>query len=60
MNYHVMFVFQGKLLIKSLLAKVEIESSTYLERIHGDICGHISPPRGLFKYFMVLIDLSIR
>ena len=55
-----MFVFQGKLLIKSLLAKVEIESSTYLERIHGDICGHISPPRGLFKYFMVLIDLSIR
>ena len=32
----------------------------FLERIHGDICGFIHPPCGHFRYFMVLIDATIR
>ncbi|KAI3448560.1 hypothetical protein Pfo_005225 [Paulownia fortunei] len=36
------------------------KSPTFLERIQGDICGPIIPSCGPFKYFMVLIDASIR
>ena len=31
--------FQGKLIIRPSTVKVGIESPTFLERIHGDICG---------------------
>jgi hypothetical protein len=34
----------GKLIIKSSKNKIENESSLFLERIQGDICGPISPP----------------
>ncbi|KAL0551518.1 hypothetical protein IC582_010607 [Cucumis melo] len=51
---------QGKLIIRPSPAKVEVESPTFLERIHGDICGPINPPSGSFRYFMVLIDASSR
>ena len=36
------------------------ESPLFLERIQGDICGPIHPPRGPFHYFMVLIYASTR
>ena len=36
------------------------ESPVFLERTHRDIYGHIHPPCGPFRYFIVLIDASIR
>ncbi|KAL0541215.1 hypothetical protein IC582_021256 [Cucumis melo] len=51
---------QGKLIIRPSPAKVGVELPTFLERIHGDICGPINPPSGPFRYFMVLIDASSR
>ena len=51
---------QGKLITRSLLMKVNIESPQLLERLHGDICGPIHPSSGSFRYFMVLIDASSR
>jgi hypothetical protein len=41
-------------------AKIGHESLAFLERVQGDICGPIHPPSGPFRYFMVLIDASIR
>jgi hypothetical protein len=29
-----------------------------LFRIHGDICGPINPPSGVFRYYFVLVDAS--
>ena len=49
---------QEKLIIRPSPTKVGIESPIFLERIHRDICGPISPPSGPFKYFMVLINAS--
>jgi hypothetical protein len=51
---------QGKLIIKPSPSKVIVESPSFLQRIHGDICGPIHPPSGPFRYFMVLIDVSTR
>jgi hypothetical protein len=51
---------QGKLIIRPSPAKIQNESLTFLERIHGDICGPIHPSCGPFRYFMVLIDASTR
>ncbi|GJV23042.1 disease resistance CC-NBS-LRR class family protein [Tanacetum coccineum] len=48
----------GKLIARPSPFKVENESSMFLERIQGDICGPIHPPCGPFRYFMVLIDAS--
>jgi hypothetical protein len=48
----------GKLIIMPSKNKIENESPLFLERIHGNICGPISPPCGPFRYFMVLIDAS--
>ena len=36
------------------------ESPVFLERIHGNICGPTHPSCELFRYFMVLIDVSTR
>ena len=51
---------QGKLIIRHSFTKIASESPSFLERIQGDICGSIHPPSGPFRYFMVLIDASIR
>ena len=51
---------QGKLIIKPFFSKIAIESPSFLKRIQGDICGPIHPPCRPFRYFMVLIDASIR
>ena len=51
---------KGKLIIRPSFTKVTFESTTFLERIQGDICGSIHPPNGPFRYFMVLIDASTR
>ena len=51
---------QGKLIIRHSFTKIASESPSFLERIQGDICGSIHPPGGPFRYFMVLIDASIR
>jgi hypothetical protein len=34
----------GKLIIRPSKNKIKNESPLFLERIQGDICGHISPP----------------
>ena len=46
--------------MRSSPTKFEIEHPAFLERIHEDVCGPIHPPRGSFRYFMVLIDASSR
>ena len=51
---------QGKLIVRPSHTKVKFESIIFLERVHGDICGPIHPPCGPFRYFMVLIDASMR
>lgn len=58
-NYNCVTYSQGKLIIKLSFTKVVLKSSTLLERIHGDICGPIHPPCGLFQYFILLIYVSI-
>ena len=50
----------GKLIIIPSFSKITSESPVFLERIHGDICGPISPPCGPFRYFMVLIYAFMR
>jgi len=50
----------GKLITKHSSGKIQTESSAFLERIQGDICGPTHPPSGPFRYFMVLIDASSR
>ena len=42
------------------MTKVFTESPTFLQQIQGDIYGSIHPPCRPFRYFMVLIDASIR
>jgi GAG-pre-integrase domain len=42
-----------KLIIGPSKNKIENESLLFLERIQGDICVSISPPYGLFRYFLV-------
>ncbi|KAM2666623.1 hypothetical protein EV2_018434 [Malus domestica] len=51
---------QGKLVIRPSQLKVDDESPSFLQRIQGNICGHIQPPCGPFRYFMVLVDASTR
>ena len=51
---------QGKLIIRRSLSKIVVESPSFLVKIHGDICGPIHPLCEPFRYFMVLIDVSIR
>ena len=51
---------QGKLIVRPSFTKVISESPIFLKRIHGDICGSIHPPCRLFRYFMILIDVSTR
>ena len=48
---------QGKLIVKPSFSKVTFESPFSLEIIHGT---YIYPSHGPFRYFMVLIDASMR
>ena len=49
-----------KLILHPSHVKIQNETLKFLERIQGDICGPIQQPSGPFRYFMVLIDASIR
>jgi hypothetical protein len=49
-----------KLIMSPSPIKIQVEPLKFLERIQGDICGPIQPLFGLFRYFMVLIDTSMR
>ena len=51
---------QGKLIVRPSFSKVTFESPIFLERIHGDICGHIHPSCGPFHDFVVLVDAFTR
>jgi transposase InsO family protein len=50
----------GKLILRPSYLKIRAEPLKLLERIQGDICGPIQPSSGPFRYFLVLIDASIR
>jgi hypothetical protein len=50
----------GNLLLWPSPLKIHAEPLKFLERIHGDICGPIQLLCEPFRYFMVLIDASIR
>ena len=50
----------GKLIMRPSPVKIKTESPAFLERIQGDICEPIHPLCGLFRYFMLLIDVSNR
>jgi hypothetical protein len=50
----------GKLILRPSPLKIHAEPLKFLERIQGDICGHIQPLCGPFRYFMVLTDTSTR
>ena len=51
---------RDKLIVRPSFSKVTFESPIFLERIHGDICRHIHPSCGYFRYFIVLIDAFTR
>ena len=48
------------MVIRPSLAKVGTKFPRFLERIQGDIYGPIHPPCGPFRYFIVLVNASIR
>jgi hypothetical protein len=50
----------GKLILWLLLLKIHAEPLRFHECIQGDICDPIQPLCCPFRYFMVLIDASIR
>jgi hypothetical protein len=49
-----------KLILRPSPLKIHAEPLRFLERIQGDICGPIQQLCGPFRYFMVLINTSIR
>jgi hypothetical protein len=50
----------GKLILRLSTVKIKVEPLKFLERIQWDICGPIKPLSRPFRYFMVLIDASMR
>ena len=48
------------MIVRPSFTKVISESPVFLERIYGDICGPINPPCGPFRYFIILLNASIR
>ena len=59
-NYSYETCSQGKLITRLFMTKVNIESTFFLQRIKGDICGPIHLISRSFKYFMVLVDASCK
>ena len=55
-----MLAHTNKLISIPSFCKILFKSLVFLKRIHEDICGPIHPLCELFRYFMVLIDASIR
>ena len=51
---------QGKLIRQPSKWKLPTELPAPLHRLHGDICGPITPKSGQFQYFFVLVDASGR
>ncbi|KAK6117601.1 hypothetical protein DH2020_048648 [Rehmannia glutinosa] len=51
---------QGKFIARPLMEMVGYESPSFVQCIHGDICGPIHPSSRPSRYFMVLIDASCR
>jgi hypothetical protein len=49
-----------KLILRPSPLKIHTEPLKFLKRMQGDICGPIQLTSGPFRYFMVLIDASIR
>jgi hypothetical protein len=49
-----------KLIVGPSPLKIQVEPLKFLEIIQGDICGPIQPLLGSLRYFMVLIDASMR
>jgi hypothetical protein len=49
-----------KLILQPLPLKIHAELLRFLKRIQGDICGPIQSLCGPFRYFIILIDTSIR
>jgi hypothetical protein len=49
-----------KLILMPSPVNIKADLLKFLERIQGDICGPIKPLSGPFRYFMVLIDTSMR
>jgi hypothetical protein len=50
----------GKLILRPSYLKIRAKPVKFLERIQGDICGPIQPLSRTFRYFMILIDASMR
>ena len=59
-HYNCIACTQGKFITRPSSLKVDSDPPQFLERIQGDICGHIDPPSGPFRYFMVLVNASTR
>ena len=49
---------QGKLIQRPSRWKLSIKLPPLLHRLHGNICGPITPASGPFKYFLVLVDAA--
>jgi hypothetical protein len=49
-----------KLIVRPSPFKIQVEPLRFLETIQGDICDHIQPLSGPFRYFIVLINASMR
>jgi hypothetical protein len=50
----------GKLILWPSPLKIHAEPIKFIEHIQGDICDPIQPLCGPFRYFMVVIDASVR
>ena len=57
-NYNCLTCTQGKFITRPSSLKVDSDTSQFLKRIQGDLCGPIDPTSGPFRYFMVLVDAS--
>jgi hypothetical protein len=60
LNFMCIACATGKLILRPSPLIIQVEPLKFLERIKGDICGPIQPLSGLFMYFIVLIDASMR
>ena len=50
---------QEKLIVQLSMTKIDIESSSFLQRNQGNIYGPIHPASGPLRYFMVLVEQMV-